>query len=93
MHYLLPLALTLEKKAYRFERILLAVPKNWTIVLIFCLGKFILLCLSSNAFYSSRIFSLIKPVTKNDDRSQPSNYRTTSLISCLSKVFETILNC
>ena len=38
------------------------------------------------------MFAYIQPVPKKGDRSNPSHYRPIALISCLSKVFESILN-
>ena len=57
-----------------------------------CLVKLFQLCLSTSTFPSSWKFPYIHPVLKNGDRSNPSKYGPIVLISCLSKVFEPILN-
>ena len=61
-------------------------------VLAPCLVKLFQLCLSTSTFPSCWKFVYIQPVPKQGDRSNPSNYRPIALISCLSKVFESILN-
>ena len=81
-----------SRKAYGPDGIPPLVLKNCASVLTPCLGKLFRLCLSSGTFPSCWKFALIQPVPKKGDRSQPSNYRPIALISCLSKVFETILN-
>ena len=66
--------------------------KNCASVLEPCLSKLFRLCLSTQSFPSCWKFAHVHPVPKKDDHSQPSNYRPISLISCLSKVFESVLN-
>ena len=80
------------KKAYGPDGVPPVVLKNCASVLTPCLGKLFRLCLSSNIFPTCWKFALIQPVPKKGDRSQPSNYRPIALISCISKVFESILN-
>ncbi|KAK3884497.1 hypothetical protein Pcinc_011235 [Petrolisthes cinctipes] len=80
------------RKAYGPDGIPPVVLKNCASVLTPCLGKLFRLCLSFNTFPSSWKFALIQPVPKKGDRSQPSNYRPIALTSCLSKVFESVLN-
>ena len=48
--------------------------------------------LSSGYFPSSWSSAVIVPVFKKGDRSEPNNYRDISLISCLCKLFTSILN-
>ena len=79
-------------KAYGADGVPPVVLKNCASVLTPCLGKLFRLCLSTCTFPSSWKFALIQPVPKKGDRSQPSNYRPIALISCISKVFESILN-
>ena len=47
---------------------------------------------STSTFPSYWKFAYIQPVPKKGERSNPSNYRPIALISCLSKVFESIIN-
>ena len=54
--------------------------------------KLLCLCLSTSSYPSCWKFVHIQPVPKKDDHSNPSNYRPLTLISCLSKVFESVLN-
>ena len=42
--------------------------------------------------FSSWKHSLVQPISKNGDRSNPSNYRSISITCFLSKVFELVLN-
>ena len=79
-------------KAYGPDGIPPVVLKTCASELTPCLGKLFRLCLSSGIFPSCWKFALIQPVPKKGDRSNPSNYRPIALISCLSKVFESILN-
>ena len=81
-----------SRKAYGPDGVPPVVLKNCASVLTPCLGKLFRLCLSTCTFPSCWKFALIQPVPKKGDRSQPSNYRPIALISCLSKVFESILN-
>lgn len=59
-----------------------------------CLGKLFHFYLSSSTstFSSCWKFALIQPVPKKGNHCQPSNYSPIVLLSCLFKVFETILN-
>merc|ERR1712035_293843 len=66
--------------------------KNCASVLAPCLAKLFSLCLSTSTFPSCWKYAHIQPVPKKGDRSNPSNYRPIALTSCLSKVFESILN-
>ena len=81
-----------SNKAYGPDGIPPVVLKNCASVLTPCLGKLFRLCLSSCIFPSCWKFALIQPVPKKGDRSQPSNYRPIALISCIAKIFESILN-
>ncbi len=57
------------------------------------LFKLFRLCLSTSAFPSCWKCAYVQPLPdKKGDRSNSSSYRPIALISCLSKVFETILN-
>ena len=66
--------------------------KNCASELTPCLVKLFRLCLSKSVFPSCWKFAHIQPVPKKGDHSNPSNYRPIALTSCLSKVFESILN-
>ena len=80
------------RKAYGPDGIPPIVLKNCASVLAPCLAKLFRLCLSTSTFPSCWKYAYIQPVPKKGDRSNPSNYRPIALISCLSKVFESILN-
>jgi hypothetical protein len=80
------------QKAYGPDGIPPVILKNCASVLTPCLGKLFRLCLSTQTFPSCWKYALIQPVPKKGDRAQPSNYRPIALVSCLSKVFESILN-
>ena len=80
------------RKAYGPDGIPPIVLKNCASVLAPCLVKLFRLCLSTSTFPSCWKFAHVQPVPKKGDRSAPSNYRPIALISCLSKVFESILN-
>ena len=80
------------RKAYGPDGIPPIVLKNCASVLTPCLVKLFRLCLSTSTFPSCWKYAYIQPVPKKGDRSNPSNYRPIALISCLSKVFESILN-
>ena len=54
--------------------------------------KLFSLCLSTSTYPSSWKFAHIQPIPIKGDRSNPSNYRPTALIFCLSKAFESVLN-
>ena len=79
-------------KAYGPDGVPPIVLRNCASVLAPCLVKLFQLCLSTSTFPSCWKFAYIQPVPKKGDRSNPSNYRPIALISCLSKVFESILN-
>ncbi len=57
-----------------------------------CLVKLFHLCLSKSIFPSCWKYAYVQSVPKKSDHSNPSNYRPITLLSCLSKAFETILN-
>ena len=80
------------RKAYGPDGVPPIVLKNCASVLAPCLVKLFRLCLSTSTFPSCWKFAHIQPVPKKGDRSNPSNYRPIALTSCLSKVFESILN-
>ena len=80
------------RKAYGPDEVPPIVLRNCASVLAPCLVKLFQLCLSTSTFPSCWKFAYIQPVPKKGDRSNPSNYRPIALISCLSKVFESILN-
>ena len=79
------------RKAYGPDGVPPIVLRNCASVLAPCLVKLFQLCLSTSTFPSCWKFAYIQPVPKKGDHSNPSNYRPTALISCLSKVFESIL--
>ena len=81
-----------SRKAYGPDGVPPIVLKNCASVLAPCLVKLFQLCLSTSTFPSCWKYAYIQPVPKKGDRSNPSNYRPIALISCLSKVFESILN-
>ncbi len=56
------------------------------------LVKLFRLYLSTSTFPSCWKYAHIQPLPKKGDRSNPSDYRNIALLSCLSKVFEAILN-
>ncbi len=66
--------------------------KNFASVLTNYLVKLFRFCLSTSTLHSCWKYAFIQPVPKKGDRSNTSNYRLISLLSCLSKPFESILN-
>lgn len=63
-------------------------------MLFSCLDKHFCLCLSFNTFQSCCQFSLIQPILKTRNFSQPVNKRLVAQQLCLFNMFEsTILNC
>ncbi len=65
--------------------------KNCVFVLTPCLVKLFRLCLSTSTFPFCWKYAYIQPLPKKVDRSNPSNYSPTYLLSSISKAFETIL--
>ena len=61
-------------------------------MLAHCLVKLFRLCLLTFTYPSCWKYAYIQPVPKKGDRSNSSNYRPIALISCLSKVFESLFN-
>ena len=57
-----------------------------------CLVKLFSLGLSISTYLSCWKFAHIQPVFEKGDRSNHSNYHPIAFISCLSKVFESVLN-
>ncbi|MPC13625.1 putative RNA-directed DNA polymerase from transposon BS [Portunus trituberculatus] len=55
-------------------------------------AKLFQLCLLTFTFPSCWKFAYIQPVPKKGDHSNPSNYHPIALISCMSKIFQSILN-
>jgi len=46
----------------------------------------------AQGIYPERLkFSLIKPISKSEDKSSPSNYRPVSLLPVFSKIFEKVI--
>ena len=81
------------RKSYGPDGVPPIVLRNSASVLAPCLVKPFQLCLSTSTFPSCwRKFAYIQPIPNKGDRSNLSNYRPIALISCLSKVFESILN-
>ena len=83
---------TALRKAYGPDGVLPLVLKNCTSVLAPCLVKLFRLCLSTSTYPSCWKYAYIQPVPKKGERSNLSNYRPNSLISCLSKIFDSLLN-
>ncbi len=79
------------RKAYGTDGVPPIVLKNCASVLTPCLVKLFRLCLSTSTFPSSWKYAYMQHVPKKDDRSNPSSYLPITLLSCLSKAFETIL--
>ncbi len=85
------------QKAYGPDGVSPIILKTCASVLTSCLFKqgernIFRFCLSTSTFPSCWKYAFIQPVPKKDDRSNPSNYRSIALLSCLSKAFESILN-
>ncbi len=80
------------QKAYGPDTVPPIVLKNCASVLTPCLVKLFRLCPSISIFHSCWKYAYVQPVPKKGDRSNPSNYLSVALLSCLSKAFETILN-
>ena len=81
-----------SRKVYGPDGVSPIVLKNCASVIASYLAKLFQLRLSTFAFPSCWKFAYIQPVPRKGDRSNPSNYRPIALISCLSEVFESILN-
>ncbi len=79
-------------KAYGPDGVPFIVLKNCASVLTPCLVKLFCLCQPTSIFPSCGKYAHIQPVPKKGDRSNPSNYCSIALLSCLSKDFGTILN-
>ena len=86
------LASLTPRKAYGPDGVPPIVLLNCVSVLAPHLVKLFQLCVSTCTSPSCRNFAYIQPVPIKGDRSYPSNYHPIALISCLSKVFESILN-
>ncbi len=84
------LGLTLERPLDPIKYLMLFL--NTVDVVTPCLVKLFRLCQSTSTSPSCWKYAYVHPVPKKGDRSNPSNYRIISLISCLSKAFESILN-
>ncbi len=80
------------KKTYGPDGVPPIVLENCASVLTPYLVKLFRLCLSTSSSPSCWKYAYIQPVHKKGDRSNPSNYRPITLLSCLSKAFESILN-
>ncbi len=81
-----------SQKAYRPDGVPPVAHKNCASVLTPWPIKLFRLCSSTSTFPSCWKYAYVQPLPKKGDHSNPSNYRPIALISCLSKVFETILN-
>ena len=81
-----------SRKAYGPNGVHPVALKNCASELAPCLVKLFYLCLSTSTYPSCWMFAPIQPVPKKGDRSNPSNYRSIDLISCLSKAFESVFN-
>ena len=82
------LTLILRRLTVRMESLL---PQKLCLQARSLLGQ-TFVCLSTSTYPFCWKFAHIQPVLKKGDRSNPSNYRPIALISCLSKVFESVLN-
>ncbi len=80
------------RKAYGPHGISPIVLKTCDSVLTNCLVKRFRLRLSTSIFPSCWKYTYVQPVPKKSDRSNPLNYQHIALLSCLSKIFETIQN-
>ena len=79
-------------KAYGPDGIPPRILREFAIELAPVLCRLFRLILKTGTFPSSWKHSLVQPVPKKGDRSNPSNYRPIALTSAISKVFESILN-
>ena len=66
--------------------------KNGNFVLQPCLVKLFNIILSSGIYPTEWVQGLIFPIYKTGDPLNPSNYRGIAITSCLSKLFNSILN-
>ncbi len=73
------------QKAYGPDGVPPIILKNCASELTPCLVKLFRLCLSTSTFPSSWKYAYVQPLPKKGDRSNPSNYRSLALLSCLSK--------
>ena len=79
-------------KAHSLDLILNDMLIEFKDVLMPCLVDLFNKILSSGYFPSSWSSAVIVPVFKKGDRAEPNNYRGISLISCLCKLFTSIIN-
>ena len=69
------------------NELLKALPNKWLDSLTSIFNK----VLQSNEYPTKWSESILKPIYKSGDRNQPNNYRGKSLISCIGKLFTTLL--
>ena len=69
------------------NEVLKALPDNW----IHCLMHLFNRILQCAEYPEKWAESIIKPIFKSGDKNRPNNYRGISLISCVSKLFSSIL--
>ena len=79
-------------KVYDLDGVPHIVLKNCTTMLVPCLVKLFCVCLTTFIYSSCWKYAYIQPVPKKDDCLSLSNYRPIALISCLPKVYESLIN-